>query len=193
MPYDVVLSWSPGDCAADVNGHDVYFGTDESDVTNATTTTPLGVYMGRQDANSYDTNDYDANGLEENQTYYWRIDEVNTAGPDPNIWTGEVWGFTVADGRAWNPSPDPLGSAPPHVVLSWSPGLYVADVNGHDVYFGTSETDVNDANTSSSWYRGNQDGNTSDAGSLESLQLGHTYYWRIDEVNNSHSKKPMER
>jgi len=186
VPYDVVLSWSPGLYAADVNGHDVYLGINESDVTNAASTTPLGVYMGRQDANSYDTNNYDANGLKQGLIYYWRIDEVNTAGPDPNIWTGDVWEFTFVDGRAWNPSPAPLSpNVPPNVVLSWSPGLYAADVNGHNVYFGTSETDVNDANTSSSRYRGNQDSNTYDAGSLESLQLGQTYYWRIDEVNTA--------
>ncbi|MHC4643785.1 MAG: hypothetical protein ACYS32_19250, partial [Planctomycetota bacterium] len=142
-------------------------------------------YMGRQDANSYDTKNYDGNGLEQGLTYYWRIDEVNDAHPN-SPWTGDVWEFTVSDGRAWNPNPDPLGPVvSPDVVLSWSPGLYAADVNGHDVYFGTSETDVNDADTFSSQYRGNQDGNTYDAGSLESLQLDQTYYWRIDEVNTA--------
>ena len=42
---------------------------------------------------------------------------------------------------------------PPDAVLSWSPGAYVAS---HDVYFGTDFNDVNDANTSSSEYKGNQ-------------------------------------
>jgi hypothetical protein len=52
------------------------------------------------------------------------------------------------------------------------------------VYFGTDWDDVNDANTSSSVYEGpqNVDANTRELGYLE---FGTTYYWRIDEVNDS--------
>jgi hypothetical protein len=85
---NVVLSWTAGLLVADVNGHDVYFGTDFDNVNDANTTVPLGVYKGRQDANSYDPN-----GLEFATTYYWRIDEVN----EPNVWTGDVWGFTTGN------------------------------------------------------------------------------------------------
>ncbi|GAI01464.1 unnamed protein product, partial [marine sediment metagenome] len=31
------------------------------------------------------------------QTYYWKVNEVNVAGPDPCMWEGDVWSFTVGD------------------------------------------------------------------------------------------------
>jgi len=90
VPRDAGLSWKSGDYAAE---HDVYLGTSLSDVTNATTSTPV-IYKGRQllDSNSYDPPGY----LQLDTSYYWRIDEVND--PEPNSpWKGKVWRFTVAD------------------------------------------------------------------------------------------------
>jgi len=82
------LEWSAGE---DASVHDVYFGTDYDDVANADTTTP-GIYRGRQsiDNTSYIPSEVP---LEWNQTYYWRIDEIN----DVNMWQGSAWSFTVAD------------------------------------------------------------------------------------------------
>jgi len=66
-------------------------------------------------------------------------------------------------------------------VLGWKPGEFAQE---HDVYLGTVLDDVNEAG------RGNalgvlvsqgQDANTYDPAGV--LQLGATYYWRIDEVN----------
>ncbi|UCC21500.1 MAG: hypothetical protein JSW23_06695, partial [Planctomycetota bacterium] len=82
-----VLSWTPG---TDSNSHDVYFGTDRDDVTNATTSVTLGVFKGNQDANYYDPG-----FLMAGQNYYWRIDEVNeTAG---TLLKGTVWSFTAVN------------------------------------------------------------------------------------------------
>jgi len=79
------LSWRPGNSAS---WHDVYFGTDFSEVTNADTSS--SVYKGRQ---SVDANSYDPPGpLEPEPTYYWRVDEVNPGYPDSK---GNVWSFTV--------------------------------------------------------------------------------------------------
>ncbi len=87
---DVVLSWMPGGYA---DKHDVYLGTNFDDVNEATATVdPNGVYVVRQDPNSYP-----AGGtmrLDIGQTYYWRIDEVGTP-PDNTIYKGNVWQFTV--------------------------------------------------------------------------------------------------
>jgi hypothetical protein len=85
----VTLSWLTGRFAAGVNGHDVYFGTAFYDVLNATTATP-NIYKGRQSATYYN-----ATGLSLYTPYYWRIDEVNMAGPPPYIWQGDVWSFTA--------------------------------------------------------------------------------------------------
>jgi hypothetical protein len=68
----------------------------------------------------------------------------------------------------------------PNVVMHWTPGI---TANTHDVYFGTSFDDVNDATTSSGVFEGNQGPNTFDpCGAGVPLEYLTTYYWRIDEV-----------
>ena len=84
---DVVLIWSAADTAVQ---HDLYFGTDFNDVNEADTFDLVGIYRGRQDANSYTL----AETLEWDTTYYWRIDEVNDAHPD-SPWIGSIWSFTI--------------------------------------------------------------------------------------------------
>lgn len=83
VPTDTVMSWDPGDRAAQ---HIVYFGTSGADVdANATA---VSNPEQPQEANSFDPG-----GLELGRTYYWRVDEVN----DPCVWIGEIWSFTVAE------------------------------------------------------------------------------------------------
>jgi hypothetical protein len=66
----------------------------------------------------------------------------------------------------------------PNVVLSWTPGDMATS---HDVYFGTSFEDVNDAvDPNVDPGRGRQDSNSYAPEGL--LEFGVTYYWRIDEV-----------
>jgi len=83
------LKWEAGDRAAQ---HDVYFGTDQTAVTEATTTT-AGIYRGRQtlDSTSYTPTEVP---LTWGQTYYWRIDEIEA---DGTMHVGNVWSFTAAD------------------------------------------------------------------------------------------------
>lgn len=170
---DVVLGWQAGTDAA---LHDVYLGTDAGAVGDANTIETLGVYAGRQDACEYTP----TISVQLGQTYYWRVDEVNGA----NTWRGDVWSFTVDDGKVTylspaNGSPDNL----PNVVLSWSPGVVAAS---HDVYLGTDFDGVRDANTSSVEFKGNQAfGSTAYAAGP--LDLGETYHWRVDEVNPGYS------
>ncbi len=83
-----LLSWTPGDSAA---SHDVYLGVSETAVTDADTSDTTGIYRGRQDANSYAPPE----ALEYDQTYYWRVDEVEA--DDTRINKGRVWSFTVAN------------------------------------------------------------------------------------------------
>ena len=63
------------------------------------------------------------------------------------------------------------------IVLGWTPSIYAGQ---HDVYFGTGFDDVNDADVGSDLYRDRHDANTLP---LDRLELGRTYYWRVDEVN----------
>jgi len=87
VPTDVVLRWTAGMFAAT---HDVYVGTSRDDVENATVAEPRGVLVasGRTEAT------FDPGRLELEQTYYWRVDEVN-APPDATVIKGEVWSFTT--------------------------------------------------------------------------------------------------
>jgi hypothetical protein len=82
---DAVLSWNPGEYA---DKHDVYFGTDFDDVNTAGAGSPLLV------ASAQDANSINIGPLEFEQTYYWRIDEIN-APPDTTVFKGSVWSFTT--------------------------------------------------------------------------------------------------
>ena len=108
------------------------------------------------------------------------IDDVRIY--DKALSAGEVWqiygeGF---GGRAFNPNPyDGAVDETTDKILTWSPGK---DADLHSVYLGTDYNDVNNADTSSPEYMGSFDVNSFDPGGLE---YGTTYYWRIDEVNES--------
>jgi hypothetical protein len=71
-------------------------------------------------------------------------------------------------------------------ILSWSPGDYAVS---HQVYFGTDENAVLNAAPGSPEDKGTKDlGSESyDPGQLE---LDTTYYWRIDEVNDTDPGSP---
>ncbi len=80
---------------------------------------------------------------------------------------------------ASGPSPtDEQIDVPRDTVLSWTPGSFA---DKHDVYLGTNLDDVNNAGTDSLLLISPaQDSNSYNAGRLD---LGETYFWRIDEVN----------
>jgi len=84
---------------------------------------------------------------------------------------------------AWDPSPGnrSVPSRRDATPLSWSPGDKAAQ---HDVYFGTDENAVENADTSdtSGIYRGRQ--STTSYNPAEGVEWGGgPYYWRIDEYN----------
>ncbi|MHC4298421.1 MAG: PA14 domain-containing protein, partial [Planctomycetota bacterium] len=71
-------------------------------------------------------------------------------------------------------------------VLTWTAGDFAAS---HEVYFGTDEEAVRNADTSSPEYKGTMSlGSESfDPGKL---QWNTTYYWRVDEVDNTNPDSP---
>ncbi len=77
---------------------------------------------------------------------------------------------------------DGLTYVPPQgVVLRWVPGEYASE---HDVYFGSVFDDVNNATATvdpGGVYLARQDPNYYPISGA--LDLGETYYWRVDEVN----------
>jgi len=81
--------------------------------------------------------------------------------------------------RAISPAPGSTVTLADTTPLGWKAGESAAT---HDVYFGTSEADVNDADTTDTTgiYRGRQ--NLVIFTPAEALELGKTYYWRINEI-----------
>jgi len=89
---------------------------------------------------------------------------------------------------AWGPEPyQGQIDTPYDANLIWRQGDLASS---HEVYFGTNWDDVNDANNSwdvgTTVYKGKQDPNKYEP---DVLQLGRTYYWRIDEVNDSNGHR----
>jgi len=74
-----VLTWAPGFGAT----HEVYFGTDAASLE-------------LKGSGNLGSESYDTGQLDWNTTYYWRIDEANTATAD-SPWTGPLWNFTTAN------------------------------------------------------------------------------------------------
>ncbi len=89
IAQDLTLMWSAGEKAVT---HDVYFGEDEAAVA-AATRADAAIYKGSQ---KLEENTLKTGGLEWGKTYYWRVDEVNTASAD-SPWKGAVWSFTTAN------------------------------------------------------------------------------------------------
>jgi hypothetical protein len=79
-PALITLKWQPGQGAYK---HDVYFGTDETAVTEGTGDTFQGTLL---------PNLYDPGELAAETKYFWRVDEVLTDGTKR---TGSVWSFTT--------------------------------------------------------------------------------------------------
>jgi hypothetical protein len=170
MDSNVILSWHRGVGAL---SQDVYFGTDYSEVNNANIN-DANVYMGNQDVNNWNPG-----GLDSGTNYYWRIDERGFYGTTK----GNIWSFTTISypDKATNPVPadDANNLHPDSVVLNWIAGS--GCTNSHDVYFGTSFSDVNEANSLSVEFKGNQTATSYNPGVLE---INKSYFWRIDEKNS---------
>jgi len=103
---------------------------------------------------------------------------------DQALTGAEIIGIMAGDeapGLAANPAPgDDALDIPRDASLSWNAGDFAVT---HDVYFGTVFNDVNDATTTvdpAGVYKGRQSESTY---APDRLDLGQTYYWRIDEVN----------
>ena len=170
----VSLSWSPGASAV---SHDVYMGDNFDDVNDGTGDT----FRGNQGSQYFVAGVIGyayPDGLVSGTTYYWRIDEVNDA--DPNSpWKGPVWSFWIPSKNAYEPVPSD-GSKfidTENLTLTWTPG-YGSIL--HTVYFGDDYDTVATATTGGQ----NQIFTTFSPGPLETEK---TYYWRVDELNESQS------
>jgi hypothetical protein len=111
----------------------------------------------------------------------------------------EVQDAMLGEGLAQAFGPSPAnGAIHPNtwVSLTWKAGDFAVS---HDVYMGENFDDVNDATRDSDLFRGNQGLGTEfyfagfvGAAYPDGLINGTTYYWRIDEVNDSHPDSPWK-
>ncbi len=124
----------------------------------------------------------------------WAVEFGGPAWPGASVPAGETWEQIwlmdnlrityVTDASvpyATDPSPDDqMEDAAPEPKLTWTAGKYAVT---HDVYFGTSFEDVNDASRDNP---GNVLVSQDQSEALYKpgeLTLGGIYYWRVDEVN----------
>jgi len=164
---DVELSWTAGYGA---KLHTIYFGDNFDEVNNAAGGLPQGKTT------------YDPGTLELSKTYYWRVDEFDIV----STHKGDVWSFTTEGGVG---SPEPAHGAVDVTqtpVLTWVPGVFAAS---HQVYFGSDAQAVKNADTSSPEHKGTRDLG-SESFEPGQLEWNSTYYWRIDEFNNTNADSP---
>jgi len=114
------LTWTPGFGAS----HEVYFGADAASLE-------------LKASGNLGSESYDPGQLEWNTTYYWRVDEANSANAD-SPWTGPLWSFTTAnfliidDFEAYNDiNEGEEGSN--RIYLAWEDGFSNPAINGSTV------------------------------------------------------------
>jgi len=120
-----VLTWAPGFGAS----HEVYFGTDEASLE-------------LKGSGNLGSESYDPVQLEWDTTYYWRVDEANSANTD-SPWTGPLWSFTTANFLAVDDfeSYNDLDEGEPgsnRIYLAWLDGFDNPAVNGSVVGYANS-------------------------------------------------------
>jgi hypothetical protein len=86
------LSWAPGSWAKWTDGHKLYFSSVFSDVNERKPAAGPIILSNPQ----YIPTTPPSAPLESLTTYYWAVDEVNDT-CSPNLWSGDVWQFTIVD------------------------------------------------------------------------------------------------
>jgi hypothetical protein len=168
VALDADLTWTPG---FEAKLHTVYFGDNFDDVNSAAG----GPLMG-------DPIFTPPGPLELAKTYYWRVDEFDP----PTTYRGAVWSFTT-EGTAADPNPAKGAiEISPTPVLKWTAGSLAAS---HEVYLGTDADAVASATKTSPEHKASKalGAETYVSGPLELMT---TYYWRVDEVNDTNPGSP---
>jgi hypothetical protein len=168
------LGWTPG---AFATTHDIYLGTNMDDVIKGIGDTFIGNQASPFLVVGFPGFLY-PDGLVPGTTYYWRVDEVNDADP-ASPWAGDLWRFTIPPNTAWKPSPpDNARLVSPEADLSWNAGK---GGRMHTVYVGETFDEVDNATGGAP--------QIPTAYALDTLELGKTYYWRVDEFDGATTLK----
>ncbi|HUT28633.1 MAG TPA: hypothetical protein VMX13_02490 [Sedimentisphaerales bacterium] len=159
---DATLGWRPGLVAA---SHNVYLGTDYDGAKNAT----------QPAVGKLSEKGFTPERLELGRKYYWRVDAVNSKWSE-SPWKGDIWSFTVDEGKAQDPRPVNEGLwAPTKVTLSWNGARTAVS---HNVYFGENTKGLKLVSSG-------QKETTYAAGPLKEAT---TYFWQVEEVHRRGEK-----
>ncbi|MBN1457693.1 MAG: hypothetical protein JW912_07570 [Sedimentisphaerales bacterium] len=126
-----------------------------------------------------------------NTKYYWKVRACNNNGT--STYSSEQWDFTVMA----EPQPPvkpvivaPLDDAtdvPRSQSIQWKDGTGGDPADSYDIYFGTDQQAVTDADTASDEFRTNQSHSGAETNTQSyspgSLGNNYDYYWRIDAIN----------
>ncbi len=177
-PEPIVMAGSPkpADGAIDVMGptfewsaginavnHSIYFGTSpELTAADLKNTWAVAMY-------------YHMGTLEPGAVYYWRVDEVDAEG---NVYTGNVWSFTVTPLEAHSPVPaDAAEGMGIDTSLAWTVGQTAVS---QIVYFSADEAAVAAGDAAVQVATMGIDTTTFVPGELD---LFTTYFWRVDQID----------
>ncbi|MCP4608138.1 MAG: LamG domain-containing protein [Planctomycetes bacterium] len=112
-----ILTWAPGLGAS----HEIYFGADAASLE-------------LKGSGNLGSESFEPGQLEWDTTYYWRVDEANSANAD-SPWTGPLWSFTTAnfliidDMESYNDL-DESDPASNRIYLAWIDGFDNPATNG---------------------------------------------------------------
>ncbi|MBC8218130.1 MAG: hypothetical protein H8E73_06660, partial [Planctomycetes bacterium] len=176
-------SVSSGDVTFYVDGEDDTQVSSDPDTWNITANPTLDVTIGWRPT-------------QQDRPFIGNIDEVGIY--DRVLTQEEIQQIMLSGGGEPFPyalSPDPVDGAvleATWVNISWSPGAFAVS---HDVYLGESFDDVN--NGAGDTFVGNQGTATLIVGFPgfpvpDGLVAGTTYYWRVDEVNDTEPNSPWK-
>jgi len=116
---DAVLTWRAG---REATRHDVYFGTDQQAVVDGTV--PV---------TSVTAASYDPLSLDLGTTYYWKVNEVNVAGPitlEADVWSFATSEYVVVDDFESYNDIDPPDPESHRIFEAWTDGYSTPTTNG---------------------------------------------------------------
>lgn len=108
VAVDVTLRWRSGREAA---RHDLYMSTDEQSVKDGTAPVTTVSQAG-----------YGPLSLDLDKTYYWKVNEVNTAGTPATV-EGDVWSFSTAEYLVVDDFESYTNDSPKRVFQTWIDGM----------------------------------------------------------------------
>ncbi|MHC4756522.1 MAG: hypothetical protein ACYTBP_15420, partial [Planctomycetota bacterium] len=173
----MTLNWQVADIIDAANSQKVYAGTDKAAIEAIAA-------GGAGEVATYGsgTSSHTLTGLSPLLVNYWRVDSY-----DGTTWTkGVLWQYGSPQGKAEHPDPaNNSTTSDVDLTLRWDPSPWPAFLINQNVYYGTNQAEVTDANTSDvNAFIGNYPASANSL-NVGQLDLGAVRWWRIDSNMNT--------